>query len=1028
MRKFATIVLFALLSFAQVWAQNRTITGKVADQKTGQALLGVTVSVSGTKTLTDESGNYRISVGAAAKSISFTYVGYDRIELPIRGNVVNASLNPDSKALEEVVVTGYTREKRTQFSGAANFISSKAVETVPVGSFDQALQGRAPGVLVNSGSGQPGTSPAIRIRGTQSIQGAGAQPTYIIDGVPTPASDFATLNPNDFESLTVLKDANAAALYGARGGTGVIVITTKRGKVGATNFQYRTQVGFTQRPSFERMNLMNTREMLAYEERERITNSVGWTYSALNPVNLGGISDAREKQILDSIRNIDIDYANIFYRQGITQSHELNMSGGTERLRFFLSGSYFDQEGIDLGSSLKRYTTRFNIDHTSDKLTVGLSSTIGFSKGRYSEGEQLGNSPLNPFQMTYRAKTYENPYNPDGSLRFGASTSLALRQVANLLERIQNSSLTRNQIKLNGGLNIGYKILPSLTFRNVFGVDVSSDQTSRYINANSFAGSNQQFQRGLGSEGYRITSNFINTSSLTYAKRFANIHEVEVAGYFEGIRGYNKTLGFTAFNLDPRLTETVVGAGALPVGVGQTTYPQNVGAAKSSYGIRSFFALVKYNYNNKYTFNANIRQDGTSLIANDANKTITTWSAGLTWNAIQENFIEKLNFLNDLKVRASYGLVPNIGSIGTGSFGNTVSFGGIPNYLGPQLPSFGNATYAGSTIVGQAPSTPGNPNLQIEYIQKTNIGIDFAVWKNRAKFSVDYYINKTIDMFVNQPLSGTTGFGSLNINAGSMSNKGFDFQANVDVIKNKDFGINLNWNHSINNNRIEDLGLVNEYFLGTFVIRKGIPYGSHFTYNYLGADPATGRPVYETADGKTTTNLAQAGRFAKFGNFLPKHQGGANLEIRFKAITVSALFSYQFDVVRNNNIRSWITRGIPGYQAAVRGSRELIDGQWQKPGDIKPIQSSAFDRDFTSADLEDAKFVRFRNLNISYAIPAIKLPNGNNLIKGARFYIQGQNLAIWSPWRGLDPEDDNNISLNEYPNPKMFVVGLDINF
>lgn len=1028
MRKFVTLVLCALLSIAQVWAQNRTITGKVTDQKTGQALIGVTVSASGTNALTDESGNYRISVGAAAKSITFMFVGYDRIELPIRGNVVNASLNPDSKSLDEVVVTGYTREKRTQFSGAANIISSKAVETVPVGSFDQALQGRAPGVLVNSGSGQPGTSPAIRIRGTQSIQGAGAQPTYIIDGVPTPASDFATLNPNDFESLTVLKDANAAALYGARGGTGVIVITTKRGKAGVTNFQYRTQVGFTQRPSFERMNLMNTREMLAYEERERITNSPGWTYSALNPVNLGGISNAREQQILDSIRNIDIDYANIFYRQGLTQSHELNMSGGTEKLRFFLSGSYFDQEGIDLGSSLKRYTTRFNIDHTSDKLTVGLSSTIGFSKGQYSEGEQLGNSPLNPFQMTYRAKTYENPYNADGSLRFGASTSLALRQVANLLERIQNSSLTRNQLKLNGGLNIAYKIIPSLTFRNVFGVDVSSDQTSRYINANSFAGSNQQFQRGLGAEGYRITSNFINTSSLTFAKRIANLHEVEVAGYFEGIRGYNKTLGFTAFNLDPRLTQTIVGAGALPVGVGQTTYPQNVGAAKSSYGIRSFFALAKYTFNNKYTINANIRQDGTSLIANEDNKTITTWSAGATWNAIQEDFIEKLNFLSDLKVRASYGLVPNIGSIGTGSFGNTVSFGGIPNYLGPQLPSFGNATYAGSTIVGQAPSTPGNPNLQIEYIQKTNIGIDFAIWKNRAKFSVDYYINKTIDMFVNQPLSGTTGFGSLNINAGSMSNRGFDFQANVDVIKSKDFGVNLNWNHSINNNRIEDLGLVNEYFLGTFVIRKGVPYGTHFTYNYLGADPATGRPVYETLDGKTTTNLAQAGRFAKFGNFLPVHQGGANLEIRYKAITISALFSYQFDVVRNNNIRSWITRGIPGYQAAVRGSRELIDGQWQKPGDVKPIQSSAFDRDFTSADLEDAKFVRFRNLNISYAIPAIKLANGNNLIKGARFYIQGQNLAIWSPWRGLDPEDDNNISLNEYPNPKMFVVGLDINF
>ncbi len=1028
MRKFVTVVLCALLSIAQVWAQNRTITGKVTDQKTGQALVGVTVSASGTNALTDESGNYRISVGAAAKSITFMFVGYDRIELPIRGNVVNATLNPETKSLEEVVVTGYSRERKTQFAGAATLISGKAVETVPVGSFDQALQGRAPGMLVNSGTGQPGSSPSIRIRGTQSIQGAGAQPLYIIDGVPTPDGDFQTLNPNDFESITVLKDASAAALYGARGGTGVIVITTKRGKAGVTNFQYRTQVGFTQRPNFDRMNLMNTREMLAYEEREKIGGTPGWVYSPLNPAIPAGMTAARKQQILDSISQIDIDYANIFYRQGLTQSHELNMSGGNEKTRFYLSGSYFDQEGIDLGSSLKRYTTRFNIDHTADKLTVGLNATVGFSKTKFSEGEQLGNSPLNPFQMTYRAKTYENPYNADGTLRFGASTSLALRQVANLLERIQNANLTLNQVKINAGLKLGYKILPSLTLSNQFGIDVGSDQTSRFINPNSFVGSLQQFQSGVAQEGYRMRTQLVNTSSLIFSKRFASIHEVEAGAYFEALRQYNKTLGFTLFNLDPRLSETGQGAGTLPVGAGQTTYPQNASSAKSGFGIRSFFGTLRYTYDNRYTLTANVRRDGTSRIINPDNREITTWSAGVIWNSLQEKFLADQKIFTDLKVRASYGIVPNIGSIPTLGYGNGVSFGGIPNYQGPQQPVFGVTNYAGSTITGQAPTNPGNPELRIEKIRKWNFGVDFAVWQNRAKFTVEYYINKTVDLFVNQPLSGTTGFGNLSINAGAMSNRGFEFSASVDVIKQKDFNLNISANHSINRNNIDDLGLVNEYFLGTFVIRKGLPYGSHFTYNYLGADPATGRPVYETQDGKTTNNIAQAGRFAKFGNFLPVHQGGTTLEIRYKAITISALFSYQFDVVRSNNTRNWITRGTPGYHGAVRASRELIDGQWQKPGDVKPFQASIYDRDFTSADLEDAKFLRFRNLNISYQIPAIKLGNGNNLIRGARFYVQGQNLAIWSPWRGLDPEDDNNISLNEYPNPKMFVVGLDINF
>ncbi len=1030
MRKQLTFLLCSLLVVAQLWAQDKTITGKVTDQKSGQALVGVTVSASGTNALTDGSGNYRINVSASTKTMTFMFVGYERIELPIRGNVVNASLNPDTKSLDEVVVTGYSRERKSQFAGASSVISSKAVETVPVGSFDQALQGRAPGMLVNSGSGQPGSSPSIRIRGTQSIQGAGTQPLYIIDGVPAPDGNFATINPNDFESITVLKDASAAALYGSRGGTGVIVITTKKGKAGATNFQYRTQVGFTQRPSFERLNLMNTKEMLAYEEREKIGGTPGWVYSPLNPAIPAGMTAARKQQVLDSIRNIDMDYANIFYRQGLTQSHELNMSGGNEKTRFYLSGSYFDQEGIDLGSALQRYTTRINLDHTSDKLTVGFNGTFGFSKINYSEGETLGNSPLNPFQMTYRAKTYENPYNPDGSLRFGTSSALALRQIANLLERIQNTSVNRRQIKVNAGLNVAYKILPSLTLKNIFGLDVQSDQTSRFINPNSFVGSLQNFQRGGAAEGYRIISQLINTTSLVFSKRFASIHEVEAGAYFEGIRGFNKTLGFTLLNLDPRLTETGQGAGPLPVAVGQTTYPQNGTSAKSGFGIRSYFGTARYTYDNKYTLTANIRRDGTSRIVNPENREITTWAAGVTWNAMQEKFLNSQNIFDDLKVRASYGIVPNIGSIVTAEYGNFVNFGAIDNYQGPQLPVFGTGNYAGSTITGQVPNGPGNPDLKIETIRKWNFGVDFSVWKNRAKFTVDYYINRTTDLFVNQPLSSMSGFGgqAIPINAGVMSNKGFEFAVNLDLVKQKDLNVNLSLNHSINTNTIEDLGLVNEYFLGTFIIRKGLPYGTHYTVNYLGADPATGRPMFETQDGKTTTDAAQAGQFAKFGNFLPKHQGGANLEVRYKAISIAALFTYQFDVIRSDNTRNWITRGTPGYHGAVRASRELIDGQWQKPGDVKPFQSSAYDRGFTSSDLNDAKFLRFRNLTVSYQIPTIKMGNGTSLIKGARFYVQAQNLAIWSPWKGLDPEDNNNISLNEYPNPKMFVAGLDINF
>lgn len=1022
MRKLVLLSSLLFCFATQLLAQGTvTVSGKIVDQKTNQGLGGVTINAGKAKTMSDANGNYKIAT--ATKTIVFSYVGYDNYTATVgKQTTINVSLVPDAKLLEEVIITGYSRERKTQFAGAATTISGRTVNDVPVGSFDQALQGRVPGMLVNSGSGQPGASASITIRGVQSIQGAGAQPLFVLDGVPMPAFDMQTINPDDFESITVLKDANAAALYGARAGTGVIVITSKRGKVGKTAVTYKSQYGFTQAPNFDRLNLANTKEMLAYEEREKIAGTPGWVYSSKNPALPTGMDATRKQFMLDSIGAIDINYNDIWFRQGVSQTHELTMSGGSDKTKFFLSTGYFDQQGIDLGSSLKRYTVRFNVDHTLDKLTVQFNSSVGYSQSKFAEGDIYGNSSRSPFQMIYRAKTYENPYKADGTLNFGSSTNLALKQVANLLEGIQNSYRTTNQIKIHGNGVIAYKLFPTVTLKNSLGLDVSSNYNNRYINANSYIGSLQTFNSGLAQEAYGITSEFTNTSSAIYNEKFGK-HEVEAGAYYEVVRGYQNGLGFTLYNLDPRLTQTGQGAGALPTG-GAATYPQNSASAKSGFGISSYFATARYTYDNRYTLNGNIRRDGTSRIVNVDNREITTWSAGFTWNALNEKFLRKLTMFNDLKVRASYGIVPNIGSISTSLYG--AGLVSVTNYQGPQVPTFGTTSYAGSTITGLAPSSPGNPNLKIEYIQKANLGLDFAVWNNRARFNVDVYKNLTVDMFVSQPLSGTTGFSSLNVNAGKMSNKGVEVVAKVDVIKTKNFGLTLGANHSMNKNTIEDLGLVNEYFLGTFVIRKGLSYGSHYNYNYLGADPTTGKPLYEAPDGSTTNDLAKAGQFAKYGNYLPKHQGGFDFEIRYKSLSVSGLFTYQFDVVRSNNTRNWITN--PQYGSLLRVSRELINNQWQAPGDVKFFQSSLYNRGFTSSDLEDAKFFRFRNLVVAYQLPEVKGPNGKPLFTGGRLYAQGQNLAIWSPWRGVDPEDNNNISLFEYPNPTMFTLGLDINF
>ena len=1029
------MLLACLLAIGQTWAQTRTVSGKVTDDK-GDPIIGASVTVKGTRvgTSTDQEGKYSIAVPQGGRAIVISSVGFVTQELAIgSSNNLDAMLAVDERSLQEVVVTGYTREKKSTFAGAASVLSGKIVENVPVGAFDQALQGRAAGVQVQSASGQPGSSANVTIRGISSIASAFAQPLYVIDGVPMPSFDMQSINPNDFESITVLKDANSAGLYGSRGSLGVIVITTKKGKKGATNFTFRSQFGITEPPNATNFEMMNTQEALAYEEKLGLMGQnmagPGWVYSPRNPANANLPQATRDRYafLLDSIGRIDSDWQDILFRTGFSQNYELNMQGGSDNTRFFVSMGYFDQEGTDLRSRLRRYTTRANFNHTAGKLNVDWNTLIGYSKTDYNEGEFLGNSARNPFQMSWRAKPYENPYRPDGSIIFGANTNLNLRQIGNVLEGLYNSQWIQNQLKLNTGLTLSYRILPNLIAKNILGIDAGLDRGTRGVKANSYVGSlTQPSNAGYQSDISRNRAQIVNTSSLTYMPKLGDDHNLEVGGYFEVLRTWNEGHGLTLVNLNPNLEYTGQQAGPQPGG------PQYANSAKSGFGIRSMFAVAKYTFQDKYTISTNIRRDGTSRITNPDYKEITTWSVGVIWNAMRENFLQNQNFLTDLRVRASYGSVPNINSIPGGSYGISGSgLWNIPNYHAAQVQSFSASTAftPNSPIAGLIPGSPANTDLRMEYVEKYNIGIDFSFWQNRARFNVDLYKNLTRDLFVNQPLWATTGFyqSSLQLNAGTMSNKGIEVAMSVDVLKTRNSLLTVGVNHAYNENMIEDMGSVDEFVAGTFILRKGLPYGSHYTNEYLGADPQTGRPTYRKADGTVTTNIGEAGFFATFGTFLPKHVGGFTLDYSFKRFSIGALFSYQFDVSRYNNIWNWVTRGTPGYHNAVNASRVMFDNQWEKPGDVKLYQAPQFDRGFTSADIQDAKFLRFRNLNMAYNIPAIKIGN-TNIVKSAKFYTQMHNIWIWSPWKGPDPEDNNNISLNEFPNPRMIVFGLDINF
>ena len=1045
MRKIIMTLLVAFGFVLVASAQNRTISGTLRDDK-GSPVANGSVIVKGTTTGTtsDANGKFSLSIPSTARTLVVSGIGLATQEVSI-GSKTNfdISIKASNIEMEDVIVTGYTKENKRQFASASTTLSSKAVENVPVPSFDQMLQGRVPGLLANSGSGQPGAGANVIIRGTSSLGGQG-QPLYIVDGVPLSSADLAAINPNDFETITVLKDASAAAMYGSRGALGVIVVTTKRGKAGQTNFTFKNQFGFTQRPQPSQFNQLDSRGMLAYEEFVgSFANGLtapGWVWSAKNPNNATlpatspsnnptAPSRARFDFLLDSMGKNNVDYYNLLFRTGVARTNELAMSGGNSATRYLISLNNFSQEGTDRKSKLDRYSLRLNLDNTVGKLTTQLSSLVSYSKIIYNEGSfYAGNGTANPFAMAWRAKPYENPYRANGSIIVGTSTPTVPRAIGNLIERSDNTDWIENQIKVNSGLNLAYKIFPTLTIRNNFGIDAASFNAQGAIAANSFVGSLQTFQSGFLNESFFNRMQLINTSSLVFNKRFADKHDVEVGAFFEGVRQWNRGFGLSIFNLDPRLTQTSQGAGPLPTN-GAPTVGQNGGSAKSGFGIRSAFTTMRYTYNNKYTVSANFRRDGTSRIINPDNKEIDTYSASFSWDATKEKFFSKQKVLTDLRARVSVGESANINSIPGGSYGISSNFYSVANYTSAQQAAYSTVGFAGSPLTATAPSAAVNRDLRLETVEKLNLGFDFGFVKNRIKLRADFYKNTTKDLFVRQQLPATSGFygSALNVNAGNMENKGVELDLTLEVIKSKDIDLILNANHGYNKNEITSLGVVNEYPEGTGIIKKGLPVGTHYSFAYLGADVATGRPIYKRLNGTPTTNINEAGQFHEFGSWLPVHTGGFSASFRFKRMTIDALFSYQFDTRRYNNVQNWVSQGDAVYAGAVTQSQVLLTDQWRKPGDVKMLQGPNSSRQFTSYDISDASFLRFRNLNVSYMIPEINV-GGKKVVKGARFYIQAQNIAIFSSWSGLDPEDNNNISLAEFPNPKAVVLGLDINF
>ena len=955
-------------------AQNKTINGKVTSAGDGLPLPGVSVAIKGNTqvgTQTDVNGNYSLSVPQTTKTLVFTYIGFLTKEATANA-ITNVQLSEDQKLLSEVVVTGYGTQNKREIAGSISTISSKEFAQVPIASFDQALQGKAPGILIQSNSGQPGAAANILIRGSGSVVGS-TTPLFIVDGVEITANDFSALNSGDFESIAVLKDAISTSQYGSRGSNGVIVITTKKGKSGKTSLTYDVQYGESNLPA-SKLILMNTQQKLDYE----IANGNPYDWTAAD---------------LTDLRKIDTNWEDVLYKTGKTAAHTLSASGGNENTTFFLSGSYFDQTGTVEATGLKRTTGRANIDSKSGNFNFGLNSSFGYSLFTNTDENNTGiASPLNAARWT---NPYENVYDATGGY-----TVITSGQPHGLQELLENNR-NRKQIKGVGNVYAGYNVpfVKGLSVKTSLGGDFRNNENTEYTSPTTALGRAQTGNRGSFSRGTNRYFRYTSTSSINYVTTFAKDHSFSVSLFNEIIKTNSANFQYTGFGLAGAFKNE---AGITP-GTTTNNFIPAVGGNGGLNALLSYFANANYGYKGKYFLQGSVRRDGSSRFGAN-NKYANFASVGASWIVSDESFMTgiKDSFLDELKFKISYG-----------SAGNQ---NGIGNFQSLDL--YGRSVYngAGGLVQVQLP----NPDLQWERKTTFNTGVEFSTLKGRVSGAIEYYNSITSDLFLDRQLSRTTGNTFLTTNIGELQNAGVEASINVNVLKLKSFNWNINANLTYNDNKIKSLyGNLPEIVGGVTINRVGESINSLFVVPTAGVNPANGAQQYRKLNGSITESYDAADRVIVGETQIP-YFGGFGSLLSYKGFELNAFFSF----VRGNKIFNNDKSNVinPSYfydNLAIDNLRE-----WRKPGDITDVPShDDVYEDATTRFVESGNFLRLRNATFSYALPNKLLQKAK--INSARIFVQGQNIYTWHKFEGYDPEISGGINNGaQYPALRTFTMGL----
>jgi TonB-dependent starch-binding outer membrane protein SusC len=991
--------IIALTSFAQ-----RTITGKVSDDK-GQPLANVSVAVKGTTTgtTTKVDGTYSLTVPAAAKTLVFSSVDMTSQEVAIGStSTVSITMSTQEKSLGEVVVVAYGTQNIKKVTGAVSKVDAADLENRPFTSVDQMLQGKVPGLLSTSSNGQPGALQQVRIRGIGSIT-AGAAPLYVVDGVPINTGDFsritttssalAGINPNDIESVSVLKDAASASIYGSRAANGVVLINTKKGRAGKSKVRLDTEFGFGNTASFNDLARPLNRDQYFTLTKEGLVNA-GATQAQIDATlaSLGGTN------------NYDIDWLDQVTRQGSTSNTTASISGGDSKTTFYMSAGYFNQKAVIINSDFKRYSGTFNIKHkASQRLTVGLNATGSF----VNQNTPSSSSGFrNPVIDGYLLRPSQNPYNTDGSLNF---TTTTFNQLYNPIAIAAYDRQVLRTVKVLANFNAEYQFYKDLKFTTKAGIDFIDIEEERYDNP--FFGDS----RTVGGRVYNYdtrVANVLSSNLLNYRHDFLSGKEL----------GVDFSVGYEAqkskqYNISTR-GEGVPSTTLIPLPV--PSAPSLASGARTDYSFVSALSILQLNYKSKYSLSGSVRRDGSSRFGSD-HKFGTFWSVGAAWNVEQEKFMENVNFVNSLKIRGSYG------SNGNSDFGNYTWQG---TYIF-------NANY--NQLPGSAPNNVSNPNLTWEINKPLDIGIDLSILKNRITLTADWYDRKTSQLLLNDPLSLTSGFYStttglatVSANVGSMENKGWEFQIDAIPVKTKDFSWDITFNIALNKNKITSLRNNADIVSFPFVRRVGEDFQSIYTPLWAGVDPANGNPLWyiDATKKQTTTNVSLAQK-AIIGSASPKGFGSLSTTLNYKGFSLDAQFNYQYGnmVYDQWGFISW----SDGFNPQLNKIQKQLQ-RWQKPGDVTDIPKYVYGG-ASNSNAESSRwyykgdFIRLRDLTLSYTVP--KKVTDRVKIENARIYVRGSNLWTKAFDKNItfDPEQQiNGVNDLQVLIQRTVSVGLTVGF